>query len=51
MWKSFKVKVEPLTPEAFAPFGEVIETFEEARTGDSKGRIEVSCVSRDCGSF
>ena len=37
MWKSFKVKVEPLTPETFAPFGEVIETFEEAKPEIAKG--------------
>ena len=29
MWKAFKTKVEPLTPEAFAPFGHVIRSFEE----------------------
>ena len=39
MWKSFKVKVEPLTPEAFAPFGEVIETFEEAEPEIAKGGL------------
>lgn len=39
MWKSFKVKVEPLTPEAFAPFGEVIETFEEAKPEIAKGGL------------
>ena len=39
MWKSFKVKVEPLTPEAFAPFGEVIESFEEAKPEIAKGGL------------
>ena len=39
MWKSFKVKVELLTPEAFAPFGEVIETFEEAEPEVAKGGL------------
>ena len=39
MWKSFKVKVEPLTSEAFAPFGEVIETFEEAKPEIAKGGL------------
>ena len=39
MWKSFKVKVEPLTPEAFAPFGEVIESFEEAEPEIAKGGL------------
>jgi ureidoglycolate lyase len=31
MWKIIKVKVEPLTPEAFEPFGEVIKSFDAAR--------------------
>ena len=39
MWKSFKVKIEPLTPEAFAPFGEVIESFEEAKPEIAKGGL------------
>ena len=39
MWKSFKVKVEPLTPEAFAPFGEVIESFEAAKPEIAKGGL------------
>ena len=31
MLEIFKVPVEPLTPEAFAPFGSVIRTFDETR--------------------
>ena len=31
MFEIFKVKVEPLEPEAFAPFGQVISTFDEAK--------------------
>ena len=37
--KVIKLKVEPLTPEAFAPFGEVIETYEEARPEIVKGGL------------
>lgn len=39
MWKIFKVKVEQLTPEAFEPFGEVIELFEEAKPEVRKGGL------------
>lgn len=37
MWKNFKLKVEPLTPETFAPFGQVIERFEERKPQVRKG--------------
>ena len=37
MWKNFKVKVEPLTPESFAPFGQVIERYEERKPEVRKG--------------
>ena len=37
MWKSFKIKVEPLKAEAFAPFGQVIESFEEIKPQVRKG--------------
>ena len=30
MLKILKVPVEPLTPSTFAPFGQVISTFDEA---------------------
>ena len=34
-----KIKVEPLTREAFAPLGEVIESYEETRPQINKGRL------------
>ena len=40
MWKIIKVKVEPLTSEAFKPFGEVIESFEEAQPPVRKGGLK-----------
>jgi ureidoglycolate lyase len=40
MWKIIKVKVEPLTPEAFKPFGEVIGSFEEAQPPVRKGGLK-----------
>ncbi len=45
MWKTFKVKVEPLTPEAFAPFGEVIESFEEAKPEIAKGGLRTNAYT------
>jgi len=39
MWNIIKVKVEPLNCEAFKPFGEVIESFEEARPEIRKGGL------------
>jgi L-rhamnose mutarotase len=37
MWKPFKVKVEALTPESFAPFGQVIGRYEERKPEVRKG--------------
>ena len=45
MWKSFKVKVEPLTPEAFAPFGKVIESFEQAKPEIAKGGLRTAAYT------
>ena len=39
MWNVVKVKMEPLRPEAFAPFGEVIKSFEEAKPEIRKGGL------------
>ena len=39
MWKSFKIKVEPLQAETFAPFGKVIKTFEELDPPVRKGGL------------
>ena len=39
MLKVVKVAVEPLTTEAFAPFGEIISSFEEARPVVVKGGL------------
>lgn len=39
MWKAVKVKVEPLTPEAFAPFGHVIRSFDERQPEVAKGGL------------
>ncbi len=39
MLKIVKVKVEPLTAEAFAPFGDVIRTYEEGRPEIVKGGL------------
>lgn len=39
MWQIIKVKVQPLNREAFKPFGEVIESFEEARPEIRKGGL------------
>jgi ureidoglycolate lyase len=40
MLKIIKVKAEPLTPEAFAPFGDVIASFEEGRPEIRKGGLQ-----------
>ena len=45
MYKSVKVKVEPLTPEAFKPFGEVIETFEAAEPEIQKGGLRTNAYT------
>ena len=45
MYKRVKVKVEPLTPEAFAPFGEVIETFEAAEPEIQKGGLRTNAYT------
>ncbi len=37
MWNLVKVPVEPLAPQAFAPFGHVISTFEERKPDKVKG--------------
>lgn len=37
MWKNFKVVVEPLKAETFAPFGQVIERYEERQPEVRKG--------------
>ena len=37
--KILKLKVEPLTPEAFGPFGKVIQTYEEAEPVVVKGGL------------
>ena len=34
-----KVPIEPLTPDAFAPFGDVIECFEDAEPEILKGNF------------
>ena len=39
MWKVVKIQVEPLTPEAFAPFGHVIRSFEERQPEVAKGGL------------
>ena len=44
-----KVKVEPLTPEAFAPFGVVIETYEEAEPEVVKGGLREKKFSVESG--
>ena len=45
MYKRVKVKVEPLTPEAFKPFGEVIETFEAAKPEIQKGGLRTNAYT------
>ena len=50
MPKVVKIKVEPLTPEAFEPFGEVIASYEEARPEIEKGGLrekEIPISSKD----
>ena len=50
MLKVVKVKVEPLTPEAFAPFGEVVNSYEEASPEIVKGGLrekEIPISSED----
>ena len=44
-----KIKVEPLTQEAFAPFGEVIEKYEEAKPEIVKGGLREKEFSVDAG--
>ena len=39
-----KVPVEPLTKQAFAPFGEIIQTFEEARPQIVKGGLRQKVI-------
>ena len=50
MLEVVKVKTEPLTRETFAPFGDVIESFEDARPEIRKGGLrekEISVSSND----
>ncbi len=56
MIKVVKVKVEPLSAETFAPFGEVIQTYEEANPEIVKGglrekEIPVSSSARQMAHF
>ena len=56
MLKVVKVKVEPLTPEIFEPFGDVITSFEEAKPEIQKGglrekEIPVSSEERRMAHF
>ena len=37
MWQTVKIKVEPLEAEIFAPFGQIIHTFEEGKPEKVKG--------------
>ena len=39
MWKLIRIKTEALTPEAFAPFGHVLSTFEERQPEVAKGGL------------
>lgn len=56
MLKVIKVKVEQLTPETFAPFGDVMTSFEEAKPEIRKGglrerEIPVSSEARQMAHF
>ena len=49
MSKVVRMKVEPLTPEAFEPFGEVIKTYEEARPEIRKGGLREKRITVTSG--
>ena len=42
-----KIPCEPLTPEAFAPFGDVIRTYEEAAPQIVKGNFKEKVIAID----
>jgi ureidoglycolate hydrolase len=49
MWKLHKVKVEPLAPKAFAPFGHVIHSFEERQPEVAKGGLRTNAYTVKAG--
>ena len=49
MWEIVKVKVEPLEPEAFAPFGHIIRTFEERQPDVAKGGLTANAYPVTAG--